>query len=95
MTFDLIWQHSFVYSVECFLMPTYSWPIPIHIVVESMNLLRQTCYNYTGTTPTSYHKVFEPCGQTLIGMVGTQWWNEVWHYMQTPKAIRCTDQLGF
>ena len=84
-TFDLIWQHSFAYSVECFLMPTCLWPTLICIVVVSTNLLRQTGYNHTRTTPTSYHKVFEPCGQTLTGRVSTQWWNEACHYMQTPK----------
>ena len=72
VTFGLTWQHYFVYSVTCFSMPACLQPIPIHTVVGSMNLLRWTCYNYTGTTPTSYHKVFEPCGQTLIGTVGTQ-----------------------
>ena len=66
-------------------MPTCLWPLPISTVVGSTNLLRWTHYNYTGTTPTSYYKVFEPCGQTLMGIVGTQWWNEPWNYMQTPK----------
>ena len=74
-----------MYSVKCFSLPTYLQPIPICTVVGSMNLLRWTYYNYTGTTPTSHCKVFEPCSQTLIGMVGNQLSNEVWHYMQTPK----------
>ena len=85
VTFDLIRQHCFAYSVKCFLMPTCLQPVPICIAVVSMTLLKQTLYNYTGTTPTSYNMVFEPCHQTLIGMVGTQWWNEAWHYMQIPK----------
>ena len=62
--FDLIFQCSSAYSVKCFLMPTCLWPAPIHTVVVSMNLSRQTHYNCTGTTKTSYHKVFEPCNQT-------------------------------
>ena len=61
VTFDLICQHSFVYSVRCFSMPADLQPVLIHIAVEFMNLLRQTHYNHTGTTPTSYHKVFVPC----------------------------------
>ena len=71
-TFDLIFWSSSEFPVRYFSMPTCLWPILIHIVVVSMNLLRQTCYNCTDTPPTSYHKVFEPCNQTLIGMVGTQ-----------------------
>ena len=74
-----------MYSVECFSMPAYLQPALICIDVGSTNLLRQTHYNYTGTTPTSYCKVFEPCSQTLIGTIGTQLENEAWHYMQTPK----------
>ena len=84
-TFGLIFKHSFAYSVECFSMPTDLQPIPIHTVVESMSLLIQTCYNHTGTTPTSCCKMFEPSIQTLTHMVGTQWWNGVQHYTQTPK----------
>ena len=66
-------------------MPADLQPIPICTVVEPMSLLIQTCYNHTGTTPAICHKVFEPCIQTLTDMVGTQWWNGAWHYMQTPK----------
>ena len=85
VTFGLICQHSFAYSVKCFSMPTDLQPIPIHTVVESMSLLIWTWYNHTGTTPTSCHKVFEPCVQTLTDMVDTQWWNGMWNYKQTPK----------
>ena len=83
--FDLICQHSFAYSVKCFSMPADLQSISIHTAVEPMSLSIWTCYNHTGTTPNSCHKVFEPCIQTLIDMVDTQWWNGVWHYMQTPK----------
>ena len=84
MTLDL-------HSVKCFSMLTDLQPIPVHTVVEPMSLLIWTCYNHTGTTQTSCCKVFEPCIQTLTDMVGTQWWNGVWHYMQTPKH---SDGLG-
>ena len=73
VTFDLICQHSFAYSVKCFSMPTDLQPVLVHIVAEPMSLLIWTRYNHTGTTPTSCHKVFEPCIQTLIDTVGTQW----------------------
>ena len=79
VTFDLICQHFFAYSVKCFSMPADLWPVLICIVVESMNLLRLTHHNHIETTPTRYYKMFVPCVQTLIDMVGTQWWNEVWH----------------
>ena len=59
-TSDLIFPCSSACFVRCLLMPVCLWPILIHTVVEPMILLRHTHYNYTGTTPTSYHKVFEP-----------------------------------
>ena len=58
VTFDLIFLCSSVCFDRCLLLPTCLQPIPIHIAVSPMNLLRQTHYSYTGTTPTSYHKVF-------------------------------------
>ena len=73
VTFDLICQHSSAYSVECFSMPTDLQPILVQTVAEPMSLSILTHYNHTGTTPTSCHKVFEPCIQTLIDTVGTQW----------------------
>ena len=84
-TFVLICKHSFAYSVECFSMPADLQPVPIHTVVEPTSLSIQTHYNHTGTTPTSCCKVSEPCIQTLIDTVGTQWWNGAWHYTQTPN----------
>ena len=66
-------------------MPTDLQPVPIHSVVEPTSLSIWILYNHTRTMPASCCKVFEPCVQTLIDMVGTQWWNGVWHYMQTPK----------
>ena len=84
-TFCLICKHSFAYSVECFSMPADLQSVSIHTVVETTSLLIQTHYNHTGTTPTSCHKVSEPCIQTLKDMVGTQWWNGAWHYTQTSK----------
>ena len=69
-------------AFECLLIHSL---YQFHTVVRSTNLLRQNHYNYTGTAPTSYPKVFEPCGQTLTGIVGTLLLNDAWHYMQTQK----------
>ena len=72
-TFDLICQHSFAYSVKCFSMPADLQPVLVQTVAEPMSLSIWTHSNHTGTTLTSCHKVFEPCIQTLIDTVGTQW----------------------
>ena len=63
-TFDFIFLCSSACFVRCLVMSACLQPIIIHIALESMNPLRWTHYNYTGTTPTSYHKVYGLCDQT-------------------------------
>ena len=76
-------------------MPTDLQPVLVQTAAEPKSLLIWTRYNHTGTTPTSCHKVFEPCVQTLIDTVGTQWLNGVWHYTQTPKHSDGAGPIGF
>ena len=83
--FCLIFPHSSVCSVRCLLMAACLKPILIHIFVAPMNPFDTDSLNCTGTSSASYHKVFEPCNQILVDMVGSQSLNLVWHYMQTPK----------